>query len=78
MLVGEAGGSLSFGFDGPPVESWRTTVGWGSASDLRAVVRLAGRGRLRWNVEPVPLRDAASAHARLRAGDVDGRLVLVP
>ena len=78
MLIGEAGGSLPFGFDGPPVESWLTTVSWGSASDLREVVRLAGRGRLRWNVEPVPLRDAASAHARLRAGDVDCRLVLVP
>lgn len=78
VLVGEAGGSLPFGFDGPPVESWLTTVAWGSASDLREVVRLAGRGRLRWNVEAVPLRDAAAAHARLRAGDVDGRLVLVP
>lgn len=78
MLVGEAGGTLPFGFDGPPVESWLTTVAWGSASDLREVVRLAGRGRLRWNVETVPLRDAASSHARLRAGDVDGRLVLVP
>jgi propanol-preferring alcohol dehydrogenase len=78
VLVGEAGGSLSFGFDGPPVESWLTTVAWGSASDLREVVRLAGRGRLRWNVETMPLREAATAHARLRAGDVDGRLVLVP
>jgi alcohol dehydrogenase, propanol-preferring len=77
-LVGEAGGSLPFGFAGPPVESWLTTVAWGSAAELREVVRLAGRGRLRWNVEAMPLRDAASAHARLRAGDVDGRLVLVP
>jgi len=78
MLIGEAGGSLPFGFDGPPVESWLTTAAWGSAADLREVVRLANRGRLRWNVETLPLRDAASAHARLRAGDVDGRLVLVP
>jgi propanol-preferring alcohol dehydrogenase len=78
MLIGEAGGSVSFGFDGPPVESWLTTVAWGSASDLREVVRLASRGRLRWNVEALPLRHAASAHARLRVGDVDGRLVLVP
>ncbi|MEP7082381.1 MAG: alcohol dehydrogenase catalytic domain-containing protein [Chloroflexota bacterium] len=78
ILVGEAGGSMRFAFDGPPVESWLTTVAWGSASDLREVVRLAGRGRLKWNVETLPLREAASAHARLRAGDVDGRLVLVP
>jgi alcohol dehydrogenase, propanol-preferring len=78
MLVGEAGGSTRFGFDAPAVESWLTTVAWGSAADLRQVVRLARRGRLKWNVETVPLRDAASAHARLRAGDLDGRLVLVP
>ncbi|MGZ8475139.1 MAG: alcohol dehydrogenase catalytic domain-containing protein [Candidatus Limnocylindria bacterium] len=78
MLIGEAGGSMRFGFDGPPVESWLTTVAWGSAAELREVVRLATRGRLKWNVETLPLRDVASAHARLRAGDVDGRLVLVP
>lgn len=78
MLIGEAGGSMPFGFDSAPAESWLTTVAWGSASDLREVVRLASRGRLRWNVETLPLRDAATAHARLRAGDVDGRLVLVP
>ena len=78
MLIGEAGGSMRFGFDGPPVESWLTTVAWGSAEELAEVVRLATRGRLKWNVETLPLRDAASAHARLRAGDVDGRLVLVP
>lgn len=78
MLIGEAGGSMRFRFDGPPVESWLTTVAWGSAAELREVVRFATRGRLKWNVETLPLRDAASAHARLRAGDVDGRLVLVP
>lgn len=78
MLVGEAGGALSFSFDGPPVESWLTTVAWGSAAELREVVGLAERGRLHWNVETMPLSDAATAHARLRAGDVDGRLVLEP
>lgn len=78
MLVGEAGGTLRFGFDTPPVESWLTSAAWGSRDDLRDVVRLAERGRLRWEVEPMPLRDAAAAHARLRAGEVEGRIVLVP
>lgn len=78
VLVGEAGGSLPFGFGGPPIESWLTTVAWGSHDDLREVVRLAEDGVLRWDVEAVPLADAASAHARLRAGAVTGRLVLVP
>jgi D-arabinose 1-dehydrogenase-like Zn-dependent alcohol dehydrogenase len=60
------------------LESWFTTVAWGSRQDLRDVVRIAGRGRLAWEVEAVPLRDASAAHERLRQGRVSGRLVLVP
>ncbi len=78
MLVGESGGTLAFGFDAPPVESWLTTIAWGSAADLADVVGLARRGRLAWNVETMPLAAAAEAHQRLRTGDVEGRLVLVP
>jgi alcohol dehydrogenase, propanol-preferring len=78
QLVGEAGGSMRFGFDDPPVESWLTTVAWGSHQDLRDVVGFARRGRLSWNVEHVPLREAQSAHARLRAGEAEARIVLVP
>ena len=63
MLVGEAGGHLPFGFETTPLEAWLTTVAWGSRDDLRDVVRLARRGRLRWNVERVPLRDAAHSFA---------------
>jgi len=78
LLVGEAGGHVSFGFERPSIEAWLTTVAWGSPQDLRDVVRLARRGRLRWNVETVPLAEAATAHERVRTGNVDGRLVLVP
>jgi len=78
MLVGEAGGHLPFGFETTPIEAWLTTVAWGSRDDLRNVVRIAGRGRLRWEVERIPLRNAATAHARLRKRKVDGRFVLVP
>jgi propanol-preferring alcohol dehydrogenase len=78
VLIGEAGGSLDFGFDHVPVESWLTSVAWGSHDDLRRVVALAETGKLQWDVETLPLAEAATAHARLRAGDVRGRLVLVP
>lgn len=78
LLVGEAGGTMQFGFASPPVEAWLTTAAWGTAGELREVVRLARRGRLRWEVETMPLDEAAAAHARLRTGDVEGRLVLVP
>lgn len=78
VLVGESGGMLPFGFDRLPVESWLTTVAWGSREDLRRMVALAETGRLRWETEAMPLVEAEAAHARLRAGEVAGRLVLVP
>lgn len=79
LLVGEAGGSLRFGFSGSvPVEAWLTTVAWGTAADLAEVVSLARAGALEWRVETMHLAEASAAHQRLRAGDVEGRLVLVP
>lgn len=78
LLIGESGGRLAFGFDRPTIEAWLTTVAWGSHEDLRGVIALARRGRLEWEVEAVPLADVALAQDRLRAGNVDGRLVLVP
>jgi propanol-preferring alcohol dehydrogenase len=78
LLIGEAGGRLSMGMDGAALESWFTSVAWGSRDDLREVVRLAGRRRLKWDAETLPLARANEAHARLRAGGVSGRLVLVP
>jgi propanol-preferring alcohol dehydrogenase len=77
-LVGEAGGTVPFGFDRLPVEASLTTTAWGSPADLRAVVGLARRGRLSWEVERMPLSKAQAAHDRLAAGEVRGRLVLVP
>jgi Zn-dependent alcohol dehydrogenases len=77
-LVGEAGGRLEFGFERIPVEASITTTAWGSLADLHEVVRLAKRGRMRWTVERMPLREAAAAHDRLSESRVAGRIVLVP
>jgi len=77
-VVGEAGGHLEFGFDRVPVEASITTTAWGSLADLREVVRLARRHRMRWSVERMPLTEAAAAHDRLAEGGVAGRIVLVP
>jgi len=77
-LVGEAGGQMTFSFTALPVEASLTTTSWGSPDDLRDVVQLARRGRLRWSVDRMPLREASAAHDRLAAGQVPGRLVLVP
>jgi propanol-preferring alcohol dehydrogenase len=78
LLVGEAGGQLEFGMERPTIEAWLTTVAWGAPQDLRDAVRLARRGRLRWSVDHMPLADAPEAHRRLRNGEVEGRIVLVP
>ncbi len=77
-LVGEAGGRFEFGFDRVPVEASLQTTAWGSMADLREVVRLAKRGRIRWTVERMPLAAASEAHDRLAEGRVAGRIVLIP
>lgn len=77
-LVGEAGGHFEFGFASVPVEASLQTTAWGSMADLREVVRLAKRSRMRWTVERMPLREAAAAHDRLADGRVAGRIVLTP
>jgi alcohol dehydrogenase, propanol-preferring len=77
MLVGEAGGHARFGFD-MPLESWLTTTTWGSLGDLRDVVAIARRGGVQWATETMPLTDAQDAFARLAAGTVAGRIVLLP
>jgi alcohol dehydrogenase, propanol-preferring len=78
MLVGEGGGELRFGFERPAVESWLTTTAWGSAAELREVVRLAQAGSIRWDVDAMRLEDAEAAHRRARTGEAAGRIVLVP
>jgi propanol-preferring alcohol dehydrogenase len=78
MVVGESGGSLRFGIGLAPWEAVFTTSTWGSFDDLAAVLELARNGRIDWHVETIPLAEANDAHARLRRGDVLGRLVLTP
>jgi propanol-preferring alcohol dehydrogenase len=77
-LVGEAGGTIAFGYRRVPVEAFLTTTSWGSRDELRRVIELARQGSIQWEVEPMPLAGALEAHDRLAAGDVGGRIVLVP
>jgi alcohol dehydrogenase, propanol-preferring len=77
-VVGEGGGRYEFTFDRLPVEASLTTTAWASMADLREVVRLAKRNRMKWHVERMPLSEAAAAHDRLAEGRVSGRIVLVP
>jgi propanol-preferring alcohol dehydrogenase len=76
MLVGEGGGHLEIGFERPAIEAWVSTTAWGSIDELHEVVRLAGIRAVHADVEVLALAEASVAHARLRDGDVSGRLVL--
>jgi alcohol dehydrogenase, propanol-preferring len=78
MIVGEGGGDVEVGFERPAIEAWVTTTAWGSIDELREVVRLTQVGAVHAEVEVLDLEDASAAHARLRAGDASGRLVLAP
>ncbi len=78
MVVGEAGGRIPFGFSLVPYEAHLTSSVWGSYQDLRAVLGIAQRGDLIWDVEPVPLAQVNEALLRLRNGEVAGRIVLTP
>jgi propanol-preferring alcohol dehydrogenase len=79
VAVGEAGGTLDVGpGTDVPWEATFTSSVWGSLRELREVVALAEAGELRWSVETLALDRADEALARVRRGDVAGRLVLTP
>jgi D-arabinose 1-dehydrogenase-like Zn-dependent alcohol dehydrogenase len=78
MVVGEAGGRVPFGFSLVPYEAHLTSSVWGTYQDLQAVLGIAQRGDLTWDVEPMPLARANEALSRLRNGQVAGRIVLTP
>lgn len=78
MVVGIAGGTFGFSFFSLPYEAAICTTYWGSSTELQEVLALAAAGRLEAAVEVFPLDDAATAYARLRAGKIEGRAVIVP
>jgi propanol-preferring alcohol dehydrogenase len=77
-IVGLAGGTLPVSFFGVPYECSVATTYWGSAVELRDVIALARAGRIRVTVERFSLDHALDAYERLRAGDIDGRAVIMP
>lgn len=79
VVVGSAGGSLDAS-KGPGLPAgWTLTAPfWGSAADLGDVVVSARAGSIAPTVEVRDLDDVLAAYDDLRAGRVDGRLVVVP
>jgi propanol-preferring alcohol dehydrogenase len=77
-IVGLAGGALPVSAATVPWGASVATTYWGSLPELREVLAMAEAGDLVPTIERVPLDRAVEAYARLRAGGVRGRLVVVP
>jgi D-arabinose 1-dehydrogenase-like Zn-dependent alcohol dehydrogenase len=77
-IVGSAGGALPVGFGALPLEVRVTVPFWGTRAEFAEVIALARAGRISAHVERFPLSDAAAAYAKLRAGEVRGRAVVMP
>ena len=79
VLVGGGGGTMTVAKGRDLPLGWHVTAPfWGPRRDLEAVVDLARSGRIAADIEIVRFSAALDAYRRLRAGDVRGRLVVVP
>ncbi len=78
VIVGLAGGALTYSFMGMPGEAVVMGSTWGTRNELEEVIALAAAGRLSFHVEQHPLADINDVFHRLEAGEVAGRAVLVP
>ena len=76
-VVGLGGGRVPFGFGAVPHEARFMSSVWGSRVQLDELLAFAAREPSVLNpVETLRLEDAQRAHDRLRAGEVEGRIVL--
>lgn len=78
VLIGLFGGKVPFSLRDVRFETRLMSSMWGTIDQLREVVAIARRGDLESAYETLPLEQANEGHSRLRAGEVTGRLVLVP
>ena len=79
VAVGSARGTITVGKGLDFPLGWQVSAPfWGPRSDLVEVVALAEQGLLDPVIEEVPFVDVPQAYARLEAGQVTGRLVIVP
>jgi propanol-preferring alcohol dehydrogenase len=77
-IVGIAGGTLPIGFFTVPYELSVQTTYWGTRHELIEVLDLAARGLIQPRVSTFTLDDALDAYRTLKAGEIEGRAVVVP
>ena len=77
-VVGIAGGTLPFSFFSQAYEVNVATTYWGSIPELMEVLDLVRTGAIHAEIERFPLEQVEEAYRRMRAGDIQGRAVIIP
>jgi propanol-preferring alcohol dehydrogenase len=77
-IVGLGGGHHDFHHGSTPYGCWVTLPYWGSRVELMEVIAMAQNGRIHAETTEFPLEKAVEVYARLKAGQIRGRAVLVP
>jgi propanol-preferring alcohol dehydrogenase len=78
IVIGLFGGTIPFGLGRVPHEARFMSSIWGSRDELAELIAVAQRERLDYTIETMPLERAQEAHDRVRRGEAQGRIVLVP
>ena len=77
-IVGLGGGHHDFHHGSTPYGVVLTIPYWGSRIELMEVIAMARDGRIHAETTAFPLEQAVDVYGRLRAGQIQGRAVLVP
>jgi alcohol dehydrogenase, propanol-preferring len=77
-VVGVGGATFPLAFGSVSLEGSASIPNWGTLPELIELVALARSGALDIRVERLPLDDTLEGYGRLRAGEVAGRVVVVP
>lgn len=77
-IVGLGGGHHDFHHGSTPYGCLVTIPYWGSRTELMEVIVMARNGRIHAEITEFPLEQAVDVYAKLKAGQIKGRAVLVP
>jgi propanol-preferring alcohol dehydrogenase len=77
-IVGLGGGRHEFVHGSTPYGTSVSIPYWGSRVELMEVIALARDGRIHVETTEFPLSEAVNVYAKLKAGQIMGRAVLVP
>ncbi len=77
-IVGLGGGRHDFRHGSTPYGTTLSIPYWGSRVELLDVIAMARAGRIHAETTSFPLADAVDVYAKLKAGRIAGRAVLIP